>query len=438
MFGVASSAQQLATAPDPSAGIQYVAVICGGGVPCSNINSGLSWGAAKATLRGALASLPSVKDPNSSTRSRHGTIYMAAGIYPLASTLVLPTSGHNDAIDIIGICGGGNISSGETEPPAATVIEFTGRGPAISQVVPSGGNQNDRAGMIDCVQIDGNQNSNSNSGGIQFGGTEQEYIGPGVRISNFTEPGDFGVQVLNNTGINTNDWREYALLWNDTVGVDAKGPNCSTGSPSSSNAQHHWIDSVVVLLANQVAVHAHCGVAFGRGTIHLSGAINATSAEIIKTDTMSDLGPDFILDEVENNSGGSITRYTAGSGQSITLNGSWDNGEAASTIFGETSGSVSLCGFGGPKGYGLFCNSANAITSTGAGGTMASSGPNGISAGKCSTGSLGSCSHTFNRPYSATPVCTTTGTRFSVTSTGVVIYGATFRVVTWICYPLAN
>ena len=134
---------------------------------------------------------------------------MAAGTFPLTSTLVLPTAGHNDAINIMGICGGGNISSGETEPPAATAIEFTGSGPAISQVVPSGGNQNDRVEKIGRVEIDGNQNTNSNSAAFSSEGPSKSTSALELKSLTSPQSGDYGIQVFNNNGINTNDWREY-------------------------------------------------------------------------------------------------------------------------------------------------------------------------------------------------------------------------------------
>jgi hypothetical protein len=75
---VAAVAQQNAIAPDPSAGIQYVAVKCGGGVACTDVNSGLSWGSAKASPAAAIGALPSTG----------GTVYVAQGTYtgPSGST----------------------------------------------------------------------------------------------------------------------------------------------------------------------------------------------------------------------------------------------------------------------------------------------------------------------------------------------------------------
>lgn len=58
VFGSAipTPAQQVAEAPNASAGIQFVGKTCGRGLGCSDLNSGLSWGSAKATIPGAAAS----------------------------------------------------------------------------------------------------------------------------------------------------------------------------------------------------------------------------------------------------------------------------------------------------------------------------------------------------------------------------------------------
>src|SRR5580704_7240463 len=71
MSAIATPAQQNAIAPDPSAGIQFVAVKCGGGVACTDANSGLSWGSAKASPQAAIGALPSTG----------GTVYVAQGTY---------------------------------------------------------------------------------------------------------------------------------------------------------------------------------------------------------------------------------------------------------------------------------------------------------------------------------------------------------------------
>ena len=44
--------------PDPTVGLQYVAITCNGGTACSDSNDGLSWGSAKATVYAALLALP--------------------------------------------------------------------------------------------------------------------------------------------------------------------------------------------------------------------------------------------------------------------------------------------------------------------------------------------------------------------------------------------
>ena len=180
----------------------------------------------------------------------------------------------------------------------------------------------------------------------------------------------------------------------------ATGSPCSGGTPSSSNAQHQWIDSVVAIFDAQTALNGECGVAFGPGTIHLTGAISGSPGlkpTIANRGMQSAIGPDFIFDNVENNTGGSIIRCHA-SGECMTLGGAWNNGESSASLMAELSDTVQVCGFAGPEGYGLFCNSANAITSSRAGGTMASSGPNGISAGSCTTGLSGSADTRSVRP----------------------------------------
>ncbi len=271
----------------------------------NNSNSGLSWSSAKADWSAAYSALPTARDG-----SKYGTIRMGGGLWTTSTQLILGTSGHNDAINVIGSCGGGNVVSGSVVG-TSTVFNYTGSGAFIEQIVSASGNQNDRAGLIDCIVIDGNGNPNSGAGGIEFGGTEGQRIGAGVYVQNFSGAHQFGIEVFNNTGINTNNWKLEAKFWNDTNDLIVSGPNCSSGTPSSSNAQHHYINSQFSLFTGQVGILAECGVALGRGTIIATGAMQATSDSLMQTDLHSNIGPDFVADSVENDSGGDITRYNA-------------------------------------------------------------------------------------------------------------------------------
>jgi hypothetical protein len=79
----------------------------------------------------------------------------------------------------------------------------------------------------------------------------------------------------------------------------------------------------------------------------------------------------------------------------------------------------------------LKVGSGSLMTSSG-GGTMTSSGPNGISAGSCTTNSSKYCTHMFSTPYSTTPICTTTGTNAAANSGGIIVCAASRTVVNWI------
>jgi len=273
------------------------------------------------------------------------TIFIAPGVYSYSTTIQLPipSSGHTGS-------GYGAIWKTPinlTCSPNSTYLMYTGLTDAINQMVIE---QNDYGAKIDGCVIDG-YGAGTSAVGFRFGATTYTRVLNSV----FRGFGGAGIRVQNTTGMNTNDWWiETTEFIDNQIGLDVLGPAspCSSGTTASSNAQHHWIEIFVDMpnvpnYSNEVGINAHCGVAFGRGFMHYSGQIGSTSQILVKTDAYSAIGPDFVTDEEENNSGGSVVRYSAPATSpfatangTITLHGDFFN-VGASTI----GTGVSLAGF---------------------------------------------------------------------------------------------
>jgi hypothetical protein len=226
-FGIATS---VAMKPVTSNAIQYVTTTG------SDANDGLSWGSAKATIQAAVNALPLTPDGSTS-----GIVYVAAGTYTFSTGIVLPASHAHDSISIIGVPGDGTAS-----PPSSvqggTILNYTGSGAAITQVIASSANQNDLAGSIENIVVDG-ANATGSAIGIKFGGMLNMNIRD-VSIADFSGTGQVGIQVDNNgTSVFTERYHfPFVSFENDNIGLQFKVENGGNNSFGHSGGNVLYFD----------------------------------------------------------------------------------------------------------------------------------------------------------------------------------------------------
>jgi hypothetical protein len=216
--------------PATSNAIQYVTTTG------NDANDGLSWGTAKATIQAAVNALPLTPDGSTS-----GVVYVAPGTYTFSTGIVLPASHKHDAISIIGVPGEG------TTGPASSVqggviLNYTGSGAAITQLVTQRSNVTDTAGAIRDLVIDGTGSTGS-AIGIHFGGMLNMEIS-NVGISNFAGAGQVGILVENVDSSSGPTFTERGhlrnvMFENDNIGVYFKS------STSVNSSFGHWSDNTI-------------------------------------------------------------------------------------------------------------------------------------------------------------------------------------------------
>lgn len=416
--------RKMALSPEPLPGYVTIYVSVYG----SDSNDGTGWGSAKRTIAGALLACSSYKV------DCHITI--APGTYTFSSTLQLPINSQMASCVIEGSSSAGaqGTGSGLLFDQGITLLEYTGAGVAIDQTFTNSNYQNALGCSIRDLDIDGAK-AGSGATGIRFGGTVGFRLSR-VQVSNFSGPGDVGVEVYNaESGLFTEQWNfELLRISNDATGVEFTG-----GPDASPDFGHGFGNFIWNEFSNQT------GISLSRGDIYDSVLINngnfagnSCNGVVAHEGSSAGDGNTWIYWGAEND--GNCTRFTAADGSILdfsgmaTGSGHWkDSGKVI--VEGNNSG---LWGF--PN---LSIGSGSMMKSTGAGGTMASMGPNGISAGTL-TLFEGSASHTFAFPYSEAPVCTasdmssTTAVRVKATATAVYIQGNGSDVVSWSCSPAVN
>jgi hypothetical protein len=222
--------QNAAIKPAVSNAIEYVTTTG------NDANDGLSWGSAKATIQAAVNALPLTPDGSTA-----GIVYVAAGTYTFSTGIVLPASHKHDAISIIGIPGEGTTAP-NWSVQGGVILNYTGSGAAITQLVTQRANVNDTAGAIRDLVIDGTGSTGS-AIGIHFGGMLNMEI-RNVGISNFTGAGQAGIVVENvdSSGGQVFTERghlENVMFENDNIGVDFKS------STSAQSSFGHWSDNTI-------------------------------------------------------------------------------------------------------------------------------------------------------------------------------------------------
>lgn len=462
IFGVVGrpQAQQVAYAPDPSAAIHYVAATCpnpsGGSEPCSDTNSGLSWGAAKASIGGALPSgnLIHVAPNVSMTESSQLTI-------GANKTVVLPPSG-SWSFNLGSGCGltlGDNASlAGWGTPVGSGAFALTAPSSAtMSALLCNSGNYFSANNLLLY-----NPNGASFSNGLLYVSNSAD---DNTYVSNIESANYNGVSLKIDSSCCSADFNHVVLNGNDGTGAQ---PLLIT-----NNGTHHveginfFSTSVTHAGSGQYLVDLNDSSA-GCGAIHFFGLYMQDGGGAVPDVDDGCFGSVAIFgaDYNDTTTGPVLQIENVGrAGHSVDAFALVDAGP---TLVNDMPNSVSITDAGYPINYAnepsyftdlhvvgssgsLTVGSGSSITSSGAGGMMASSGPNGISAGTC-TISGGMCSHTFanSNSYTAAPVCIVASTvqlnyyppYISAASTSQVTVtapsAANGTVMNWICYPATN
>jgi hypothetical protein len=319
--------------PATSNAIQYVTTTG------NDANDGLSWGTAKATIQAAVNALPTTPDGSTS-----GVVYVAAGTYTFSTGIVLPASHTHDAISIIGVPGGGP-ESPNALVQGGVILNYTGSGAAITQLVTQRSNVIDTAGAIRDLVIDGTGSTGS-AIGIHFGGMLNMEIS-NVKISNFAGAGQAGIVVENVDSSSGPTFTERGhlrnvMFENDNIGVYFKS------STSTQSSFGHWSDNTIYfdLYTSQTGIviggDGGGSVYGGDWTFNGNFTNNTGPATFLSIDGVSNfLG---YINFFCESGGSSNTRFSIASGGVIKV-----FGEFASTgIFTDINGN--------PNGGGLVTN----------------------------------------------------------------------------------
>jgi hypothetical protein len=311
--------------PATSDAIQYVTT------NGNDANDGLSWGTAKATIQAAVNALPTTPDGSTS-----GIVYVAPGIYTFSTGIVLPASHLHDSISIIGTPGYGTESPSESVQ-GGTVLNYTGSGAAISQVVASFANEADLAGSIRDIVING-ANATGSAIGIRFGGMLNMDIRD-VSIVNFSGTGQIGIQVDNiSTGgaVFTERYHFANVSFeNDNIGLQFKTESGGGASFAHSSGNIIYFD----LYNGQTGISVVGGAVVNDGDWTFNGNFTGTSTFMSVDGTSAFKGVMNFL--CEASPGSSVTRFSVASGGQVVVDG---NFQPNGTFTDANSGTLLLIG----------------------------------------------------------------------------------------------
>lgn len=468
-FGGIIQAQTLSSSPDPSAGVQYVAPTCSGGVPCTRMNDGLSPGSAKWDTDAGRA----INDAYAALPTTGGVIYVLSlhGCSNFSTPIVLNTNGKY--VTIIGT--GVNTTCLNYTPSAGTALTLATGNAGIGQ--------NDRlenfslrtnaVGSTAEGLVVGSNNlsaSFTKLDGMSIYGFQYDLIDNtyGLVLTNTnllscsSASNSVAFQTATSGLINGDDTRIHASEFQGCATLLRVGnlnPVWADGL-ILANAGSTWVDVPIGgVFCNRCHWFNQSGTANwftnGGGNLIISnsqfedGASTGTSTSYA-TETA---GFTSITDSVLFSAGHSVTEFLNVTSGNVFLenfantsqpliprltNGGFSDPYARTVLYSGpfTTGHVLTAQVSGPSFY-----------VQDGGGVPVLQGPNGLSAGSC-TISGGQCSHSFANPYNSAPVCTASSTvqiadppAVSASSAAVTVtdvHAFSGAVINWICYPVAN
>jgi hypothetical protein len=437
-----SSAQTLSSSPNPSAGVQYVAPICSGGIPCIALNDGLSPGSAKWDTDAGEA----INDAYAALPPTGGIIYILSlgGCSSFSTPINLTTQGKY--VTIIGT--GENTTCLNYTPSTGTALALaTGNDP---------GGQGDELENFSLVTT--TQGSTANGLVVGYNGLAAALTKlDAISISGFQDDltdNSYGL-VLTNTSLpscssasNSIDFQTSmsgSQYGDDTRIHASQFGNCAT-LVAITNENPVWADELVLSNASSTSVDLPSGGFFcdrchwfnQSGTAHW---FTNGGGNLIVSDSQFEDG---------SSTGTSLSYGTEAAGFTIITNSVlYSGGHSVTEFLDITGGNLFLSNFANTSPQ-LIPKLANGQY-TGASAQAAVQGAGGISAGSC-TISSGQCSHTFVEPYPSPPVCTATvssatetlsqpavavsdsPTAVTITETGA----SNGTTINWMCYPVAN
>jgi len=428
--------QTISSSPDASAGVQYVAPICSGGVSCMLLNDGLSPGSAKWDTDAGKA----IDDAYAALPPTGGVIYVASlgGCSNFSTPIDLSTLGKSVTI----------IGTGES----STCLNYIPSTGSALTLAPGGGGVDELENLSLQTATEG---SLANGLVVGYNGVDAPYTKlDGISISGFRD------DLIANS---------YGLVLTDSSLLSCSSASDSVAFQTGANGSHYgddnrirasqfagcatllavltedpvWADGLILANAGSTWVDVVHGALFcdkchwfnQSGTAHWF----STAANLIVTDSQFE----------DNSSTGTSTSYaTETAGYTIITNSVLFSAGHSVTEFMNITG-----------GYLFLSNFANTtpqlipqLSDGQYGGVHAQAaiqGAGGMSAGSCTiTG--GQCSHTFAEPYNSAPICTVTinswvqvalPPELSDSPTAVTIRdqaASDGTVMNWICYSVVN
>jgi hypothetical protein len=428
--------QTISSSPDASAGVQYVAPICSGGVPCMFLNDGLSPGSAKWDTDAGKA----IDDAYAALPPTGGVIYVASlgGCSNFSTPIDLSTPGKY--VTIIGAGVG------------STCLNYIpSTGSALTLATGSGGSDQLENFSLQTAT----EGSLANGLVVGNNGVDAPYAKlDGIAISGFRDD-----LIDNSYGLVLTDSNLLSCSSVfDSVAFQTGGTGSHYGDDTRIRASQFagcatllavlnenpvWADGLILSNAGSTWVNVvHGGLFCDRchwfnqlGTAHWF----STAANLIVTDSQFE----------DNSSTGASTSYaTETAGYTIITNSVlFSAGHSVAEFMNITGGNLFLANFANTTPQ--LIPKLSDGQQDGVHGQAAIQGAGGISAGSC-TISGGQCSHTFAEPYSSAPICTVTvNTTVQVvvqpaltdSPTAVTITdqrASDGTVMNWICYPVAN
>lgn len=405
----------------------------------SDSNDGLSWGTAKASISSAIAALPTTTVGSSETP--YGIVQIGAGSFPISSTI----SYSSQRLVIRGL--GENITYLSCTVSGGDCINDTLHGNSEYRDVSGG--------LYDLTLLLNGQTNQVGVHTVNFADNfHMEHVAIAEQNTSSDGIGSIG-WLAENDGYASSTQTERSVLddvWFGWVDTGIKMEDTASSGTHDSFAHSHWSNVRWNLNNGQVAIEmdddANIDDSMVTGTVNPNGTAAMVLFKQTGTGDTNPVTANIFVD----GSGAGVTAISNVAGTTLIVNGSI--GEYGSNACGGTCEISSQFGFSWNAEVTaqtllyarsqLIVGGGGAVTSSGAGGTMAVVGPNGISAGTV-TLSSGAASHTFASAYSTAPVCSATDTTAanavwvtSVTTTGFTINGTSTDTVSWICTPASN
>lgn len=460
-----SSSQTISSSPDPSAGVQYVAPTCSGGMPCTPLNDGLSAGSAKWDTDAGKA----INDAYAALPPTGGVIYVMAlgGCSNFSTPINLSANGK-----FVTIVGTG------VETTCLNYTPSSGTAFTLNTGTAGGAGQNDRLENFSLQTSTQGSTANglvvvsapySKLDGISINGFRNDLIddtyGLVLTSTNLLSCSSVSDSIAFQTGPNG------SKTGDDTRISASEFQGCATLLTIIGNENPVWADGLILANASSTSVVVAQGGLFCNRChwFNHSGTANwfNTAANLVVSNSQFEDGASSgasasygtetagftsISNSVLFSAGHSVTEFLSTTGGNVyfsnfinttpllipELTNGYSDPYARTVLHSGyfTTGHVLTAEASGPSFY-----------VQDGGGVPALQGGNGLSAGNC-TISGGQCFHVFASPYNSAPVCTVSSTlqnsnppTVSASATTVTIMDSrapSGAVMNWICYPFAN